>query len=96
MCITAQLNSHSISTDKEALLLEVPYYHSIAKSPIDVNPSSSPCNWTGVLQQIWHKSIGTPDLSGLGLTGAYKSAYWKHVFPLRSLHLQNNQLTDHS
>ncbi|WJX53382.1 non-specific serine/threonine protein kinase [Trifolium repens] len=86
----------SITTDKEALIS--------LKSQLSINDTSSshplsswshnsfPCNWTGVLCDKHNQRVTGLDLSGFGLSGNL-SPYIGNMSSLRSLQLQDNQIT---
>ncbi|KZV54548.1 Serine-threonine protein kinase, plant-type [Dorcoceras hygrometricum] len=85
----------SLITDKEAL---ISFKSSVVLEPERQNPLStweqnlSPCNWSGVsCNKLGQRVIGL-QLSGLGMGGSI-SPYIGNLSFLRSLELQDNQLT---
>ncbi|XP_012841014.1 PREDICTED: putative receptor-like protein kinase At3g47110 [Erythranthe guttata] len=83
----------SITTDKEALLsLKSQFLVEIPNNPLSTwdQQNLSPCNWSGV--SCTEQRVTGLDLSGLRMAGSI-SPYLGNLSSLRSLHLQNNQLT---
>ncbi|XP_057973940.1 putative receptor-like protein kinase At3g47110 [Malania oleifera] len=84
----------SIATDKEALIsfkslltVEPPFPNPLSSW----DPTSSPCNWTGILCSPFNRRVIALNLSGSGLSGSI-SPHIGNLSFLRSLQLQNNRL----
>ncbi|CAJ2677188.1 unnamed protein product [Trifolium pratense] len=86
----------SITTDKEALVSlksQLSNNDTSSSHPLSSwSHNSSPCNWTGVLCDKNNQRVVGLDLSGFGLSGNL-SPYIGNMSSLRSLQLQDNQIT---